>query len=117
MRRTPRVWGLVLVTVLAVVAAACSDDDTTTATSSGGSGAPAAGACPTGTVTDPGGSITISGSSTVAPITTRAADCFNEAGAGTAITVDGPGTGDGFKLFCEGDLDIADASRKIKAEE
>ena len=34
-----------------------------------------------------------------------------------AITVDGPGTGDGFELFCAGDVDVADASRPIKAEE
>jgi phosphate transport system substrate-binding protein len=31
--------------------------------------------------------------------------------------VDGPGTGDGFQLFCAGEIDIADASRAIKAEE
>ena len=29
----------------------------------------------------------------------------------------GPGTGDGFKLFCKGETDISDASRKIKDEE
>jgi len=31
--------------------------------------------------------------------------------------VDGPGTGDGFKLFCEGATDISDASRQIKDAE
>jgi phosphate transport system substrate-binding protein len=30
--------------------------------------------------------------------------------------VDGPGTGDGFALFCNGETDISDASRAIKAE-
>ncbi len=34
-----------------------------------------------------------------------------------AITVDGPGTGDGFALFCNGEIDIADASRAIKDAE
>jgi phosphate transport system substrate-binding protein len=33
-----------------------------------------------------------------------------------AVTVDGPGTGDGFALFCAGEIDIADASRAIKPE-
>src|SRR5690606_32782381 len=35
----------------------------------------------------------------------------------TNTTVDGPGTGDGFALFCDGEIDIADASRPIKDEE
>ena len=33
------------------------------------------------------------------------------------MTVDGPGTGDGFELFCGGETDISDASRPIEAEE
>jgi phosphate transport system substrate-binding protein len=33
------------------------------------------------------------------------------------FTVKGPGTGDGFKVFCKGETDISDASRKIKDEE
>ena len=32
------------------------------------------------------------------------------------LTVEGPGTGDGFKRFCAGETDISDASRKIKPE-
>jgi phosphate transport system substrate-binding protein len=31
--------------------------------------------------------------------------------------VDGPGTGDGFELFCQGKTDISDASRPIEPEE
>jgi phosphate transport system substrate-binding protein len=34
-----------------------------------------------------------------------------------SISVDGPGTGDGFALFCQGETDISDASRPIKDEE
>ena len=45
-------------------------------------------------------SITISGSSTVSP-SARCAELFNETTRGD-ITVDGPGTGDGFALFCAG---------------
>jgi phosphate transport system substrate-binding protein len=69
-------------------------------------------AAPTGLT----GSITISGSSTVQPITTAVQELFNAGSPGVAITVDGPGTGDGFALFCNGELDIADASRAIKPE-
>jgi phosphate transport system substrate-binding protein len=62
------------------------------------------------------GSITISGSSTVEPITALVAESFmadNE----VEVSVDGPGTGDGFKLFCVGETDISNASRPIKDEE
>jgi phosphate transport system substrate-binding protein len=34
-----------------------------------------------------------------------------------AISVDGPGTSDGFVLFCDGETDIQDASRPIEQEE
>jgi phosphate transport system substrate-binding protein len=40
-----------------------------------------------------------------------------DCGSGIAATVDGPGTGDGFQLFCAGETDISDASRPIKEEE
>ena len=50
------------------------------------------------------------------PISTAVQELFNEGSPGVAITVDGPGTGDGFALFCAGELDIADASRAIKPE-
>jgi phosphate transport system substrate-binding protein len=66
--------------------------------------------------TDLSGSITISGSSTVQPISTAVQELFNAGSPGVAITVDGPGTGDGFALFCAGEIDIADASRAIRAE-
>ena len=39
------------------------------------------------------------------------------ANPGVDYKVDGPGTGDGFALFCKGQTDISDASRKIKDEE
>ncbi|HEX9992964.1 MAG TPA: substrate-binding domain-containing protein [Acidimicrobiales bacterium] len=59
-------------------------------------------------------SIVISGSSTVQPISVAVGDAF----PGDAdITVDGPGTGDGFQLFCAGEIDIADASRPIHADD
>ncbi|HUQ63031.1 MAG TPA: substrate-binding domain-containing protein [Acidimicrobiales bacterium] len=96
-RRLLRLAGAL--TVLSLTATACGRDPV----SSGGSGI--------------SGTINISGSSTVAPITTRVAEQFAELEPGVAVNVDGPGTGDGFKLFCEGETDISDASRAIKKEE
>ncbi len=63
------------------------------------------------------GEIFVSGSSTVEPISTAVAEAFAAANAGFAYTVEGPGTGDGFKKFCAGESDISDASRPIKDEE
>lgn len=61
--------------------------------------------------------ITISGSSTVEPISALNAEKFQEAQGDLAISVDGPGTGDGFELFCSDQSDISDASRPIQDEE
>ena len=63
------------------------------------------------------GSITISGSSTVEPVSNLVAEAFRGDNPDVSITVDGPGTGDGFALFCAGETDISDASRPIKDEE
>jgi len=63
------------------------------------------------------GEIVISGSSTVEPISGAAATAFAAVNPGTAISVEGPGTGDGFARFCAGEIDIADASRPISDEE
>jgi phosphate transport system substrate-binding protein len=63
------------------------------------------------------GTIVISGSSTVEPISSIAAEVFNETSPNVSISVDGPGTGDGFELFCKGETDISDASRQIEKEE
>src|SRR5687767_5099821 len=63
------------------------------------------------------GEIVISGSSTVEPISSIVAEDFTAANPGVDYSVDGPGTGDGFALFCAGEIDIADASRAIREEE
>ena len=66
----------------------------------------------------PAGSVFVSGSSTVEPISIRVAELANEmSGGALAVTVEGPGTGDGFKKFCGGESDISDASRPIKDTE
>ncbi|MGZ8565708.1 MAG: substrate-binding domain-containing protein [Actinomycetota bacterium] len=86
--------------LLSLVAAACGDDGTSE---------------PPGS--DLTGSISVSGSSTVLPISNLVAETFQAANDGVSVRVDGPGTGDGFALFCTGDIDIADASRPIDSEE
>lgn len=62
------------------------------------------------------GEVVISGSSTVEPITSLVAELFAEEQPDASIRVDGPGTGDGFVLFCQGETDASDASRPIKDE-
>ena len=63
------------------------------------------------------GEIVISGSSTVEPITSIVAEDFAAVNPDVQYSVDGPGTGDGFALFCAGETDISDASRAINDEE
>ncbi len=118
----------------ALVAAACGDDDddasseeTTTAEETTTdeemadtedemeeeTGSEAAG----GDIASVEGAVNISGSSTVEPVSAKVAELAEDAGSAIQVTVDGPGTGDGFAVFCEGETDISDASRAIKEEE
>ena len=95
---------------LGLVAGACGGDDDDTATDSGdASGETGAG--------DASGEVNVSGSSTVLPISTAAGEAFMAENGDASVIVDGPGTGDGFELFCGGEIDIADASRPIDEEE
>jgi ABC-type phosphate transport system substrate-binding protein len=66
---------------------------------------------------DPNGSVFVSGSSTVEPISNKVAEDFKAANPGFDFTVEGPGTGDGFAQFCAGETDISDASRPIREAE
>jgi phosphate transport system substrate-binding protein len=92
-----RSWLLAVLVALAVVPAACGSD------SSGGSGL--------------SGTITVDGSSTVAPLTGAAVELFNEEEPGVNIPVGTSGTGGGFKKFCAGETDMSDASRPIKRDD
>ncbi|MDH3754307.1 MAG: substrate-binding domain-containing protein [Acidimicrobiia bacterium] len=95
---------------LVLVAAACGSSDSDSDSPSSAEDDAAAG--------DVSGAINVSGSSTVEPVTARAAELFNDnVSNDVEITVDGPGTGDGFQLFCLGETDISDASRAIKEAE
>jgi len=113
-----------LVAVLALVLAACGDgdgDETTTTAAAEEPATTAAGGEPATTVEGGGGdlsgSVVVSGSSTVEPITARVGEAFDQANPGVATSVEGPGTGDGFAKFCAGETDISDASRPISDEE
>ncbi len=109
--------------VLMLVLAACQSNN------SGESDAPepsteestAASTAPEGSAEENGGTaageIFVSGSSTVEPITNAVAEAFAASNPDFQYTVEGPGTGDGFALFCNGETDISDASRAIKDEE
>jgi phosphate transport system substrate-binding protein len=104
--RNRRKWLTILAALaaLSLVAAACGDGETgTTGGATGG-----------GEVT---GSLNVSGSSTVEPITSLVAEKFQSANPDVEIAVDGPGTSDGFELFCNGETDIQDASRAISEDE
>ncbi len=89
---------------LSLIAAACSSNDSST-TNTGAGDTPLT------------GDVVISGSSTVEPISALVAELFRETNPDVTINVDGPGTGDGFALFCEGETDISDASRPIEDDE
>lgn len=102
MRSTWLARTIASVAALALVGAACGNDEP----NAGGSGN-----------TDLTGTVVVSGSSTVEPISALVAELFAEENRNVDISVDGPGTGDGFELFCAGETDISDASRPIDPEE
>ncbi len=61
--------------------------------------------------------VKIDGSSTVFPITEAVAEDFQAQNRKTRVTIGVSGTGGGFKKFCKGEIDIANASRPIKPSE
>jgi phosphate transport system substrate-binding protein len=98
-----RSWTRTLLPVAAtglLILAACSNG--------GSSGSPDAGLS---------GSVFVSGSSTVEPISLANAEKFAGVQPSVDISVEGPGTSDGFALFCAGESDVSDASRSIKQAE
>lgn len=109
LKKQPILW-LSLALAFGLVAAACGSDEI--------AGTPTS--APDGGATDcpaVDGEVIVSGSSTVEPISASVGELLEDCGSGVLATVDGPGTGDGFQLFCAGETDISDASRPIKEEE
>jgi phosphate transport system substrate-binding protein len=94
-----------LLLALGLVLGACGDDDDD------------ATADDSGDKTELSGSITIDGSSTVAPLSEAVAEEFKKEQSGVNVSVGTSGTGGGFKRFCADEIDISDASRAIKDEE
>ena len=110
-RRSARLFALPM--ALMLLAAACGDggdDDAAPQPGSDTAGAP-------GSSDELSGDIVISGSSTVEPISIEVARKFGDVAPGVNVSVTGPGTGDGFQAFCEGETDISDASRAIAPDE
>ena len=84
--------------VLLLAAGACADES-----DAGGEGALS-------------GEVVVSGSSTVEPISVAVGEKFIAANPEVEVKVEGPGTSDGFELFCNGETNITDASRPIDEE-
>jgi phosphate transport system substrate-binding protein len=113
----------------ALVLAACGgDDDESEATDAPATDAPATDAPATteapasgeqsGAIELAAGEVFVTGSSTVEPISIRVGELAAEqSGNQLLVTVEGPGTGDGFGKFCSGEADIAGASRPIRDTE
>jgi phosphate transport system substrate-binding protein len=98
-----------LIAAIAVLASACSKPAEQAAE-------PAPAATPAAPVTS--AVVQIDGSSTVYPILEAVAEDFQAANpTGAKVTVGVSGTGGGFKKFCRGELDIANASRPIQRAE
>ena len=127
---------VILLTVFSLIAAACGDDDDDTAADSSDSASDSASASEPEEEADDDmaeeeadddmaeeeaaaleGTIEVSGSSTVFPIVQKQAEEFGAANPGVAISVDGPGSGDGAALFCDGEIPIGNASRAYKDSE
>ncbi len=106
--------------VLVLVLAACQSNDGTD-----GSDSPEESTAPESMGEEPSddgggalsGTIFVSGSSTVEPISLANAEKFSAENPDLQISVEGPGTSDGFAVFCDGGSDISDASRAVKQEE
>jgi phosphate transport system substrate-binding protein len=112
--------------LLAVIAAGCGggDEDSTDTAAATTEAAPAettADTAPAETTEAPAeavsGTVEADGSSTVGPLTTAAAELFQEQNPDAVVTVGISGTGGGFERFCAGETDISDASRPVKDEE
>ncbi|MDH2425426.1 PstS family phosphate ABC transporter substrate-binding protein [Sphaerisporangium sp. TRM90804] len=94
------------------LAAACGGTNTTPP-----AGGDSTSAASEGGTAELSGQVKADGSSTVAPLTSAAAEFFAETQPKINVTVGTSGTGGGFEKFCNGETDISDASRPIKDEE
>ncbi|HEX2045847.1 MAG TPA: PstS family phosphate ABC transporter substrate-binding protein [Gaiellaceae bacterium] len=110
-RPSPRLLLPALLAVTVAVASGCGRDAGGDGGAASGGGEVAAGGA------ELSGRIVSDGSSTVGPLTTAAAERFQEQHAGVSIEVGISGTGGGFERFCAGETDLSNASRPIDEEE
>jgi phosphate transport system substrate-binding protein len=89
---------VLLIAMAGLTLAACGGDD------NGGGGSGSA-------------TIRADGSSTVGPLSTAAAERFQQENEGVRVVVGVSGTGGGFERFCAGETDLSNASRPIDDEE
>jgi phosphate transport system substrate-binding protein len=98
---------VIVATVVALLATGCGNDNSDVSRD----------LTPARADTTVSGSIDITGSSTVEPLTTLVAEAFRGQNGKVDVAVEGPGTGDGFERFCSGQADITGASRPIEPDE
>jgi phosphate transport system substrate-binding protein len=104
--RGARLAAVAAAAVGALVLSACGGQQTgPSTTGEGGEGAGAS------------GQVRADGSSTVAPLTSAAAELFRNENPNVNVTVATSGTGGGFDQFCSGNTDISNASRPISEDE
>jgi phosphate transport system substrate-binding protein len=63
-----------------------------------------------------GNRVTVKGSTTVLPITQKAAEAFKKS-TGISVNIEGSGSGNGIKALIDSGCDIANSSREMKPEE
>ena len=109
--------GGVVPAVVLVIATACGAGPTPTGSPGGTpTGLPSGTAAPS-TTAGVSGSIFVTGSSTIEPVSLAVSEAFKALNPDFGFEVRGPGTGDGFAEFCAGNADVADASRAISDTE
>ena len=107
-----------LVLALAALAAGCGGDDEAEGNDAAAAETSDAAAGGEETTSEElSGAIEADGSSTVGPLTTAAAELFQQEHSGVQVTVGVSGTGGGFERFCVGETDLSNASRPIKDDE
>jgi len=110
--RSTRLLVVALFAAFGMLAASCGDDSD--APSSSASSSAESSSDPDGGLS---GSLMITGSSTVEPVTNLLAEAFSELHPDVAFSVSGPGSGDGHKAACAGEVPIWNSSRQIKDKE
>jgi phosphate transport system substrate-binding protein len=105
--------------LMGTLVAGCGSSDTSSSSTGVDTGSSATNTTPKdkGTGGDVSGALTVDGSTTVYPIVSAMGEDYGTKNSGVKVTVNKSGTGSGFQKFERGEIDIASASRPIKADE